>query len=877
MRLRALRLHNVRRFEGRGVALEGVADGVNVLAAPNEAGKSTCFDALQALFLERCTGTGKALKSLQPWSGESVTVEADVETAGGLFRVRKQFLSRKRALVSDLAGGGIVAQGDDAEAWIAEMLGGPGAPAGLLWVRQGAVELGGRGEPAPAHEARRDALAAVAGEVEALTGGRRMDRARRRCAEALGALLTDGRRPKKGGPLSDALAEAARLAEREAELAAQVESLRADLARRREARRRLAEISEPQAAQARTAALTEARAALRTAQDHAARAAAAGQAAQLAALTAAQTARALADWREALAEAARRADALDGAFRAMGEADAAAEAAGRDEAAASQALATAEAAARAAADALAAARAATAARAAADALAAREETLARAETARAEAAAASAEAAALAPPEGVVARVAKADDALRALRTAAEGAAPRVVVEPVPGAEDAFTVSGRAVAPGRALSVATPLRIEIAGRGVVTVSPGAGPPDGGAKLAGAEAALARALAEAGAPDRAALESRAAAARDCAARADVATATLSALAPRGLDALRAELAALRRAGAGAAEADEQAPPDPDAAERAARAAEATLAAARQRQSDARGRLAGTASAQAVAASRLEDARRAAEAADRRLGPSEARTPRETALAAESAAAVEADAEARATLERLRAAAPDLAAAEAAERRAVSAAANADAEIARLGVEIARLDGAVETVAGAAPEAALAETQGRRAAAEARAAALQAEADALSRLARALDDARAGASAHYFEPVLAELRPLLAMLMDSAEIAFDEAALLPSEMTRAGRAEPVESLSGGTREQLAVLTRLAFARLIAKGGGAAPVILDDALAFSDDDRIERMFDALHRQAGDLQIVVLTCRQRAFERLGGTVLRFEDWSGE
>ena len=53
-------------------------------------------------------------------------------------------------------------------------------------------------------------------------------------------------------------------------------------------------------------------------------------------------------------------------------------------------------------------------------------------------------------------------------------------------------------------------------------------------------------------------------------------------------------------------------------------------------------------------------------------------------------------------------------------------------------------------------------------------------------------------------------------------------------------------------------------------AAPVILDDALVFSDDDRIERMFDALHRQAGDLQIIVLSCRQRAFSSLGGTALR-------
>jgi hypothetical protein len=37
---------------------------------------------------------------------------------------------------------------------------------------------------------------------------------------------------------------------------------------------------------------------------------------------------------------------------------------------------------------------------------------------------------------------------------------------------------------------------------------------------------------------------------------------------------------------------------------------------------------------------------------------------------------------------------------------------------------------------------------------------------------------------------------------------------------------------------------------------------------------MFTALHRQATDLQIVVFTCRQRAFERLGGDPLQMVDW---
>jgi uncharacterized protein YhaN len=82
-----------------------------------------------------------------------------------------------------------------------------------------------------------------------------------------------------------------------------------------------------------------------------------------------------------------------------------------------------------------------------------------------------------------------------------------------------------------------------------------------------------------------------------------------------------------------------------------------------------------------------------------------------------------------------------------------------------------------------------------------------------------------------------------------------------------------LSGGTREQLAVLTRLAFAELLLGQGRPATVILDDALAFSDDDRIESMFDVLMRAGQNVQIIVLTCRKRLFTRLGATALEIRE----
>ncbi|TIV62511.1 MAG: hypothetical protein E5V86_21785, partial [Mesorhizobium sp.] len=67
MKLTALRLHNVKRFAGQGVAIENIGDGVNVLCAVNEFGKSTFFEALHALFFQPHTGTPEGVRLLRPY------------------------------------------------------------------------------------------------------------------------------------------------------------------------------------------------------------------------------------------------------------------------------------------------------------------------------------------------------------------------------------------------------------------------------------------------------------------------------------------------------------------------------------------------------------------------------------------------------------------------------------------------------------------------------------------------------------------------------------------------------------------------------------------------------------------------------------------
>jgi hypothetical protein len=182
------------------------------------------------------------------------------------------------------------------------------------------------------------------------------------------------------------------------------------------------------------------------------------------------------------------------------------------------------------------------------------------------------------------------------------------------------------------------------------------------------------------------------------------------------------------------------------------------------------------------------------------------------------------------------------------------------------DLAKLETEISLAAESGVEEALADALETRTAAAQTLAHIQFEVQVLRRLSDALEQARAEARDRYFAPVAKELRPLLHLLWPDAELEWEDQTLLPSHLIRDGQSEPLDILSGGTQEQIALLVRLAFARMLAHAGRPAPVILDDALIFSDDSRIERMFDALHRQAGDLQILVLSCRQRAFRDLGG-----------
>ncbi len=147
--------------------------------------------------------------------------------------------------------------------------------------------------------------------------------------------------------------------------------------------------------------------------------------------------------------------------------------------------------------------------------------------------------------------------------------------------------------------------------------------------------------------------------------------------------------------------------------------------------------------------------------------------------------------------------------------------------------------------------------------------------LQLLQQTLREAEREAKALYLAPVVSRVEPYLKMLLPGTGLVLDE-NLSISAIQRNGTAEAFDRLSDGTQEQLAVLTRLAFAELLLTQGRPATVILDDALAFSDDLRIERMFDILLRAGQNVQVLVLTCRKRLFARLGAVELTIKEIQG-
>jgi uncharacterized protein YhaN len=872
MKLLALHLTNVRKFTGKRASITGIGAGITVVSEANEFGKSTFFDAIHALFFEKYSSSAKPVKSLQPYAGGGVEVAADVEADGSEFRVEKRFLSRKSAKITRLSDGVVIAQDDEAERWISTLLGGAGdGPAGLLWVRQGLVGLepGTAKEKSQLMETRRDLLSSVAGEIDAMTGGRRMDRVMRRTAESFSEIAT--KTGRKFGPWKAAADEISTLEAELSTVTAQVQALDTALQSRKLAEVALVRLNNADAKVRRDGALTAAKSALEQARAHVGAVTGARQkrdlaalksgAAQsnldtfLAALQALETTEKQADTKRVEAQDAKlHADQLlaqleiaqkehDHAMAALVDARAQIDIARRQTAACK-------------------------ARAEAAQLAQQieksETVLAERDTARAVVKASAATPAWLRTVDAASAEVAKHNAALQAQSTTLSmvyDGALRVTLNGVPVPEgERVPVEG-----ATCLDLPSIGRMTLFAQGVGDTAK--------RQLASAKDVLVQVLAKGGATDVKQARELEGAHREAQAQADLAQAVLETLTPNGVEVLRSA-----KADADLAARDAHEGELPELAD-----LETHLAQTEQAEDAARHVLSDTKvpcdaaretyiKSQAAAQAAQVSHEQANVAANTLAGPEHERANNRTQYLRVLAGEQDAHKQAEVELQELVSAAPDLETAIAEMKRAEDAVNAVQVQRGQLGEQLASLSSEIRTLAGNGIEERRDDLIGQLETVRVREARFARQAAALTRLQAALEAERDAARDTYFGPVQEELKPLLSILHRDAALHFDSESLLPTGLVRDQGQEMLDDLSGGTQEQIAILTRLAFARLFARQGRHMPIVLDDALVYSDDDRIIKMFTALTRVAQDQQIIVFSCRQLAFQDLGGARPRVE-----
>lgn len=148
------------------------------------------------------------------------------------------------------------------------------------------------------------------------------------------------------------------------------------------------------------------------------------------------------------------------------------------------------------------------------------------------------------------------------------------------------------------------------------------------------------------------------------------------------------------------------------------------------------------------------------------------------------------------------------------------------------------------------------------------ALERRAQALSMLQTLLQQQRQALAQRLQAPLQTHINRYLSLLFPHAGLSVDE-QLIPRQITRNGNAgaerEAIDSLSFGAREQLGLISRLAYADLLREAGRPTLIILDDALVHSDSHRRAQMKRILFDAAQRHQVLLFTCHPEHWRDLG------------
>lgn len=869
MKLQSIAIQEFKQFTGR-LVIDDLQPGLNLFVGPNEAGKSTIAEAVRAVFLERYKASH--LKDLLPWGKASgqPSVEVSFDLDGAACRLSKQFVTRQRC---ELKIGQSVFGEDEAEDKLAALLGfsraarGPlkaensGVP-GLLWVQQGGTQEM-RDSTGHAAQYLRDALSQLSGGSESAGEDALIAAVQRELRQLLTA-----RTQKSTGPLAEAEQALARLIDERDELEQQRRQFEENIARlaaQQEAfddtqRKRPWELHEQKAAQAQQRA--DAAAELERSLQGLAQALKASEA-ELA-LPLQQEQNAL----ELEAAVARERQQLDAARASVAAVQAEHAQAAASVAQFEQAFADAN-------------RALELANAAVTAADLRSQIgLYRAESERLEASIAAAskaneavleaarEAAALEIDEPKLKRLGVLAGELTVLRARTEAAMTRIEYR----LTGAMTVDDQPVSGEGVLRLDGEKRIGLGALGELRVVPGVSDlPARLSELASLEAQHAQLLQVLGVASFGEGESRHEQWKALLAQQKSQAKILDAHAPQGIEALRAASASasarMRAANerlAGLPDVSSAVPLD-DARRNAAIARDALEAARHVLTQAADKKSTGMANEESLATQlQRKDAQLNDEAFRRN------REQWQTKIV-EQRVQVEALRKQREGREReLEAARLDDPAAEAKRYRA-------SAELARgeqneRQVRIAGLRSQLETVGASGLGERLAVLEAKVEQATRRKDELSLRASALSLLDEVLVDERDAAVAQLRAPLTERLGHYLKRIFPQSTLALGD-DLSPATLDRYGRADTLEALSFGTREQLGILTRLAYADLLKASGRPTLLMLDDAAVHTDAARRDAIKRALIDAATRHQILVFTCHPELWDDLGVRQRAIED----
>ncbi len=871
MKLTRIRIEQFRQFR-QPLEIRDLEAGINLFTGPNEAGKSTLVAAIRAAFFER--HRSGSVDDLRPWGDVSAspTVEIEFETGGVTCLLHKSFLGRKRC---SLKYGAQQLDGADAEDRLAELLGfshaGRGASAaehwgipGLLWIQQGtAQDIRKSVEHATDH--LRTALNASLGEVASSSGDAVIDQ-----IETLrNELLTpSGGTPR--GAYRDAI-------EKEGALAAEVAALDDDIAAYRQRVDRLAALRREHDADE----LEKPWLALRL-EEQAARA-------RL------EEAKALGNRLASERERARRIDdtlallhtQLDGfaAQERMASERRAAVTTAEEKLSAAQALVqpwqtrSAEAAMRydIARQTLHRARQRDTRQALTREL---DDLHRRLDSARSALSLAGAEEIRLRDAQkrmaatelrtGDLAILRTQHQTLQALRLQQDATATRLRFTLDEGRDIGIgdeRVSGRGE---RLLTDA--IGITLPGLGRLEITPGGSDL---ADLRRREAALRDShtslLQRLGVDSLDAAEARWNMYIQHQSEANGAAAALKARAPQGLDALRAEVATLEGRISEATQSMARQPDDTDTAD-----ALPAVGEAESQEDRARASAADAAKQLAAAEIAVANAQGAVDAAMRELHTAQAvldAPDRAVRLAATQHALTEARTEqatVAAALDTLttqcRDARPDIL--EQDVDRLGRSAEQLESAAGRRRDELTRLEVELQTAGAQGLDERRAERARDHAQASRRAGELRRRAAALDHLLALLRNKRSALTRRLQAPLQKHLNRYLQLLFPQASLDIDE-NLSPGPLTRAGTSGQetgeFEALSFGAREQMGVISRLAYADLLKEAGRPTLIILDDALVHSDESRLSQMKRVLFDAATRHQILLFTCHPEKWRDMG------------